>query len=587
MKKTKRWQAIISAALAAVLIALFAFNTLSFLELRLSDTVFQRPTRARTDIVVIGIDDHALDTFGRFQDWGRDLFAEAINILNSDPEGYKPAVILLDILFTEHGADPAADAALVEAAEFGGNVITGGELRYGLDRYLNFGVMDVRLPFPELAAVSAYGMVNGSIDTDGNVRHALLWDEFQGQSYYSFAAQVYYMINGRHADFVLENHEMYLAYAGLPGEFFQMSFADLFEDWFDPLFFEDAIVLIGAFTTAMMDMYFTPMSAHVQMNGVEIHANAIQALLDGNYKLHVPYSLQWVGYIAAILISLGAAWFLRLRGALIVSIIVAAAHMALSIWLFSIGWVNIVLYPLVAIASVYLFKVIFSYVVAVIEKQKVRGIFMKYVDPKLVDRLIATGEADSNEVGATRDIAVIFVDVRGFTPMTEALKDTPETVVEILNEYLELTSGSVFNNGGSVDKFIGDATMALFNGFVPLADYEYKAVKAAWDMVEGAAEVNASIKEKYGVDVGFGIGVNCGLAIVGNLGPSFRKDFTAIGDTINTAARLESSAERSQVLISKEVRDRLGERIKARSVGELPLKGKTEKLEIFAVEAVI
>jgi len=145
-------------------------------------------------------------------------------------------------------------------------------------------------------------------------------------------------------------------------------------------------------------------------------------------------------------------------------------------------------------------------------------------------------------VGSKKHIAVMFVDVRGFTPMTEGFRDTPELIVETLNEYLELTAGAVFGNGGSVDKFIGDATMALFNGFVPLDDYIYKAVKAADDMVQGAAELNASIKERYGIDIGFGVGIHCGEALVGNLGPSFRKDYTAIGDTVNTAARLESNA---------------------------------------------
>ena len=198
-----------------------------------------------------------------------------------------------------------------------------------------------------------------------------------------------------------------------------------------------------------------------------------------------------------------------------------------------------------------------------------------------------TGEANSDEVGVLKDIAVLFVDIRGFTPMTEALKGYPGLIVKILNEYLELTSSAVFNNGGSVDKFIGDATMALFNGFVPLDDYVYKAVKAAWDIVQGATEVNASIKEKYGVDVGFGVGVNCGDAIVGNLGPSFRKDYTAIGDTVNTAARLESNAKRSEVLISKNVYELVKDRVKAVSVGEIPLKGKSEKLEVFSVTEVL
>ncbi|MCL2456314.1 MAG: adenylate/guanylate cyclase domain-containing protein, partial [Defluviitaleaceae bacterium] len=139
---------------------------------------------------------------------------------------------------------------------------------------------------------------------------------------------------------------------------------------------------------------------------------------------------------------------------------------------------------------------------------------------------------------------------------------------------------------GSVDKFIGDATMALFNGFVPQDDYEFRAVKAAWEIVEGATDVNASIKEKYGVDVGFGVGVNSGEAIVGNLGPSFRKDYTAIGDVVNTAARLESNSKRSQVLISGHLYEKVKDRVSAESIGAIPLKGKSEQLEVYAVTGI-
>ena len=170
--------------------------------------------------------------------------------------------------------------------------------------------------------------------------------------------------------------------------------------------------------------------------------------------------------------------------------------------------------------------------------------------------------------------------------MSEALKDEPEVVVKILNEYLELTSTSVFNNDGSVDKFMGDATMALFNGFFHTDDYVFKAVKAAWDMVQGAAKVNASIKEKYDVDVGFGIGVNCGDAIVGNLGPSFRKDYTAIGDTVNTTSRLQNNAKRSEILISRDVYDIIKDRVEVVSMGTIPLKGKSIELEVFSVKSI-
>jgi len=219
-------------------------------------------------------------------------------------------------------------------------------------------------------------------------------------------------------------------------------------------------------------------------------------------------------------------------------------------------------------------------------KNRIRSMFKQYTDPKLVDRLIEDGADDDANLGESRHVAVLFVDVRSFTPMVENLQSTPETVVRILNEYLELTSCAVYVNGGSVDKFIGDATMALFNGFSPLDDYVYRAVKTAWDMVCGASAMNASLKERFGIDIGFGIGVHCGPVIVGNIGSSLRKDFTAIGDTVNTASRLESHAKASQVLLSREVIKALGDRIESESIGNVILKGKSEAIEVFSLLSV-
>jgi adenylate cyclase len=279
--------------------------------------------------------------------------------------------------------------------------------------------------------------------------------------------------------------------------------------------------------------------------------------------------------------------FLDIRIALGILAVAAVGYFFGAIYFFRELYLVLPLFvPLVAVGIVAVYQLIYGYVLQAVEKSKLRNTFKKYVDPKLVDSLVDSGEADNDGAGMKKHIAVVFVDVRGFTPMTESLRDTPELIVETLNEYLELTSTSVFNNGGSVDKFIGDATMALFNGFVPQEDYVFKAVKAAWDMVLGAGAVNESIKKKYGIDIGFGVGVHCGEAIVGNLGPSFRKDYTAIGDTVNTAARLESNAKKSQVLISRDVYDLLGDRITAESIGEIPLKGKSVPLEIFSLTGV-
>lgn len=168
--------------------------------------------------------------------------------------------------------------------------------------------------------------------------------------------------------------------------------------------------------------------------------------------------------------------------------------------------------------------------------------------------------------------------------MSESLE--PETVVSILNRYLELTSSCIFDNGGTLDKFIGDATMAIFGAPVKMEDYVYKAVCAAYDMVVRAEEMSKELEKEYGKSVSFGVGVNCGKAVVGNIGTLRRMDYTAIGDTVNTAARLEANAPRGTVYISDEVYKRLEGRIKAESVGRIPLKGKSADIEVYKLLSI-
>ena len=134
-----------------------------------------------------------------------------------------------------------------------------------------------------------------------------------------------------------------------------------------------------------------------------------------------------------------------------------------------------------------------------------------------------------------------------------------------------------------LDKFIGDATMAVFNAPFDLDDYIFRAVKAAVDMRSGADELAEKLWEQFGKKVSFGIGVNCGEAVVGNIGCEFRMDYTAIGDTVNTAARLESRAGAGEILISEAVYESLKGRITAEEVGEMELKGKSKAVMVYRV----
>ncbi len=566
-----------AAAIAAVVIVLFLSGALFSIDAELRDLLYKDPQQKNPHIFVVGIDQRALAELGPFQYWGVQKITDALNILNADPD-YKPAVIGINVTFPRSG-EPDADAAFAQAVANGGNVVV--------------GATKYELPFPELAAVCDYGYKDFTPDRDSVVRFSKAEDSFAAAVLRKYSGDVNIPTRSDGSFYIAYSCDLH-AYYGYEGMGF--SFVDIFSEDFDPEQFADEIVLIGPYASGLMDAYFTPMNQQAPMHGVEIHANIIQMALDGNFKTVIPKYLELLilFVLAVLFIALLNVADIRLSFAVVVLFCGAYVFAnrflydngyIFNTYLLEHGYVLFLLYSIVLTAGLFIYQVAFNFVTERIEKQRIKSSFKKYVDPKLVDKLIETGEADSDAVGAKRDIAVLFVDVRGFTPMSERLKDEPETIVKILNNYLELTSSSVFNNGGSVDKFIGDATMALFNGFVPMEDYVFRGVKAAWDIVQGAQEVNRSILEKYGVNVGFGIGVHCGPAIVGNCGPSFRKDYTAIGDTVTISEKLESVAKASQVLVSKAVVDICGDRITVESVGEVQKPGE-EPLEGFAVTGI-
>lgn len=219
---------------------------------------------------------------------------------------------------------------------------------------------------------------------------------------------------------------------------------------------------------------------------------------------------------------------------------------------------------------------------AEMQRQRVKDTFSRYMEPAVVEALLRDGVTDEDFRGKSMEVAVLFVDIRGFTSLSEQLE--AEKVVEILNRFLTLTSDAIQSNGGTLDKFIGDCTMAFWGAPLPCEDKAYRACRAAMAMLEKAPEFGAYTKELYGRDVAFSVGIHMGTAVVGSFGAPDRKDYTAIGDTVNTASRLESIAPPGKVYISKEVADHLGERAEVTSLGrDIQLKGKKENFEILVL----
>lgn len=219
---------------------------------------------------------------------------------------------------------------------------------------------------------------------------------------------------------------------------------------------------------------------------------------------------------------------------------------------------------------------------AEMQRRRVKDTFSRYMEPAVVEALLRDGVTDEDFRGKSMEVAVLFVDIRGFTSLSEQLE--AEKVVEILNRFLTLTSDAIQSNGGTLDKFIGDCTMAFWGAPLPCKDKAYLACRAAMDMLEKAPEFAAYTRGIYGQDVAFSVGIHMGTAVVGSFGAPNRKDYTAIGDTVNTASRLESIAPPGKIYISKAVAEHLGGRAEVTSLGrDIQLKGKKGSFEVLVL----
>lgn len=589
----KKLLPVIEALIVGILVFLLTLtNLFSELDYIARDKLYQVPRGIRSDIKIIGIDSRTLEEYGPIQTWSRSVYADLINILNVD-ESTKPYVIGFDILFS--GNVDEGDDALVEAAGNYGNVVVVSHMIYSkkweTDRQgiLYYPVEGVVSPYKELLDVTSTGYSNVSQDSDGTVRRIIPLETYEGVTYQTFAKAMYdrycYSLGITPNEIPTDKTgRTMINYSGKPGDYEYISLSDVLEGRIDPRIFSDSIVFVGAYDPEMQDNFNVPNGGSSQMYGVEIHANIFQSYLQGRFAINGdPYLLSLITALCAMLIHL---LFRKLKTWQSILLLVAAIgiEVALLVMINNNGYsFSVIYFPLLIFLS-FVYSLGLNYLLETRKKKKVLNAFRKYVAPQIVEEIAKKGDFEIKVGGENRDIAVLFVDIRGFTTMSEALE--PEQVVEILNEYLTLTTKSIFDNSGTLDKFVGDATMAVFNSPFDLEDYEYKAVCAAMDIVKGGEAIEEKFQKRFGRSVGFGVGVNCGPAVVGNVGCEFRMDFTAIGDTVNTAARLEANAKKGQVLISDVLYERLKDRLEVNEVGEIPLKGKTKGVFVYEVTKI-
>jgi adenylate cyclase len=202
------------------------------------------------------------------------------------------------------------------------------------------------------------------------------------------------------------------------------------------------------------------------------------------------------------------------------------------------------------------------------DKIRIKTFFERYVNPKIINQLLKQGRLELK--GKRQTVTVFFMDIRGFTKLSE--KMSAEEVIKILNHYFDISTSIIFKYDGTVDKFMGDCVMALFNAPTAVKDHELKAVEAAF-------EIQKELRKGGKVDSG--VGIHSGEAIVGNIGSKHKMDYTAIGDTVNTASRLEGQTKAGEIAVSKSVYEKIKHKYPTKHKEKVKVKGKEKSLEIY------
>ena len=597
------WRTILIGVAVGLLIAgVCASGIMYAQDSYVADALYQHPLPADGNIVLINIDQKSLDELGPFASWGRALMGDVINTLNQDPD-QAPAVIALDVLYVGESDDPEGDSYLAEACAnscpvvtacagtFGSQVVDNGDESFSVDEQALTAFDE---PYEELKDATWQGHINSMFDADGVLRHGI-WqiDLPDGEEIPSFHRQIYERYceqTGQKADTVPvtdSHYRYYIPFQGKPGAYSDgYSIVDLLNGEIDPSAYAGKIVMIGPYAAGMQDDFTTAIDHAGKMYGVEYQANMVDALLRGQTR-HEAGRVPQV--IAVILVSiLWTLIFYRRKFPVVLAgwLGTLAGYVGICMLACEKGLVLSPLYIPLAVTILFVSSIVSGYLRAALEKRHVTATFKRYVAPEIVSELLREGTDATALGGKLCDIAVLFVDIRGFTTMSEVLE--PEQIVQILNRYLTLTSTCIFENNGTLDKFVGDCTMAFWGAPLPQEDSIYKAVKTAFDMIKRSEALQKELEETYGRTVSFGVGVHYGSAVVGNIGAPNRMDYTAIGDTVNTAARLEANAPGGCIYVSRAVADALEGRVRFTSLGDtVPLKGKAAGFEVLRAEELL
>lgn len=454
------------------------------------------------------------------------------------------------------------------------------------------------LPMPDLYLnAKCLGHVNWFPDVDGSLRWASMLIEYQDELYPSFGLSLAreYLSLGNDSIRVLPGQglslgetmipldrrgRLLLNYYGPAQSFAYYSYADVIDGRFPPGTFRNKAVLIGGSATGLGDLWLSPFSQNLP--GVEKHATVIANILQNNFlrRSSLLFDIIFI-LVSGLVAGLVLPGLRPLRATANTMALLAVIVGVNFLCFYSLNlWLNLI-YPLANFMLVAAVIMVFRFGTVERQRREIKNAFNRYLSPLLVEEL-AENPQMLRLGGEQRDLSVLFCDVRDFTSFSEKL--TPEQVVAILNVYLTRMAAIILENKGTVDKFIGDAIMAIFGAPLQQERHSQLACLTAIGMIRELDQVNTDLAAQGLPAIKIGISINSGSMVVGNLGSEQRFDYTVIGDSVNLAARLEglNKLYGTRILISEYTAVKT-EGIWLREIDLVKVKGKTQPVKIFEV----
>jgi adenylate cyclase len=608
-----RWHAAVGILLVLVLGAeLFGLHMLDTAESRLADAFLRHHAsdfKADPNIIEVDIDDQsmvAMQEIAGLWAWPREIHADLVDALSE----FSPRAIVFDLAFAERDLKhPKSDASLAQSLKAthtsvylvaallpddqhaAATPLREVQAAFGVAK-LGDATASAKLLLPNAldSGVWRLGLDNSEVDADGVLRRYRLRDAVRGWELPSMPARVA-------AD---------LGVALPPGASFQMSwpasgrirypYGELFRllteqrpgmseadlRSLDQLL-RGKIIVIGSSATSTFDHHLTPLGASYP--GVDVLAGAIDNLLNGSYMRKV--SPLWPLLFGALLIGVLVAAFSRRLNPLAVGaalLAVTVAVLVLEDYAVARLWLIPMLTPLIFAWIWYLLAAIAGYLRERRTREQAVSLFRRFLNPEVVRQIVDQGETVESLSGRNCQLSVLFSDIRGFTTLSESRE--PHQVVALLNRYFDKQVEVVFRHGGTLDKFIGDCIMAFWGA--PLDDPQHasRAVAAAMEMQQTLLEFKKELaaEDSDMVDIDVGIGVHSGTAVVGFIGARRKLDYTAIGDTVNLASRVEGLTKGvARVLVSRETMLACGDgtEFDFELRGAFAVKGRAAEVELY------